>query len=59
MDVALRNALDGLKKSGALNLPSPSQAEAAPAGSHWHGRKKTGDRWMLIKHGEGSYNAEF
>lgn len=59
MDIPLRNALDGLRQSGAQNLPDASTVENAPAGSQWKGIKKNGDHWYLIKHKTGSYNAEF
>ena len=59
MDIALRNALDGLRKAGARHIPEPSVVENSPAGSRWHGIKRDGDRWYLVKHSKGSYNAEF
>ncbi len=59
MDKALRNALDGLRQAGAQNLPEASTVEMSVPGSRWHGTKKDGDRWYLVKHGIESYNAKF
>lgn len=59
MDIALQNALDGLRKVGARHVPEPSVVESSPSGSSWYGVKRDGDRWYLVKHRKGSYNVEY
>jgi hypothetical protein len=59
MDIPLINALDALKQKGAQGLPAAASVEAAANGTRWNGKKKDGDRWYLVKHKTGSYNAEF
>jgi len=59
MDIALRNALDGLRKAGAMDLPDAQTIESARGGTSWAGKKRNEGQWYLIKHKAESYNAEF
>ncbi len=59
MDIPLRNALDALRRAKSRGLPSAETVERSQDGSKWYGKTENGDRWMLVKHKAGSYNAGF
>jgi len=58
MNHPLHNALDALRQAKAINLPEIADVLKAPNGIRWHGRKRDGDQWMLLKHGIDSYQVQ-
>jgi len=59
MNAPMHNALQDLKRAGAVGLPTASVVESAKDGMQWSGAKSGGDRWSLIKNGVGSYSCTF
>jgi hypothetical protein len=58
MNTHMNNALNALKRSGAVGLPSASDVENAKDGAQWSGKKGSGDAWSLTKNHTDSYNCE-
>ena len=54
----MNNALNALKRSGAVGLPATSDIEHAQDGAQWSGRRGNGDAWSLTKNNTDSYNCE-
>ena len=51
----LQQALAELKAAGALILPRPKTAQAAPNDKVWSGKTADGKLWTLTKGGQESY----
>lgn len=58
MNPSLQNALDMLRSSGARNIPETSVVENSASGTTWHGQKRDGDQWYMVKHSQDSYNVK-
>lgn len=54
--VAVNNALSALYRAGAKRIPNADEVLDGYSGKKWFGTKKDGSHWMLIKHGQASYN---